>query len=70
MPSTEDIDPMDDVEDARHEFELAAGSTRCIAYCTGEPLTEWCGHLDADGVGYDGHSLEDLSVGIMAQPLH
>ena len=70
LPRTSGISQSDDLDDDRYEFERAASRSKCSAFLTGEPFTDWHGELDAVGVGYDARSLDDLTISISAWPLH
>ena len=70
LPNTTGISESDDLDHDRYMFERAAASTKCKAFLTGGPFTDWYGELDAVGVGYDAHTLDDMTVHITARPLH
>ena len=70
LPRTTRISRSDDLDHDRYQIERAAAKTRCASFLSDEPFANWCGKLDAVGVGYDSHTLDDMTVGISAWPLH
>ena len=70
LPTTTGISESDDLDHDRYMFERAAASTKCAAFLSDQPFTDWWSELDAVGVGYDAHTLDDLTVSITAWPLH
>ncbi|WP_420443881.1 hypothetical protein [Candidatus Poriferisodalis sp.] len=70
LPTATGISESDDLDNDWYMFERAAASTKCAAFLSDEPFTDWYGELDAVGVGYDPHTLKDMTVRITARPLH
>ena len=70
LPATTQISEDDDLAAERDMFELAAASTRCPTFLSGEPFDEWWGELDAVGVGYDADTFEVVTVQVTAWRLH
>ena len=70
LPSATSVGDAYDLDDDRIELERAAASAKCPTFLSGEPLADWDGELEAVGVGYDPYTLDDVTVGITAWPLH
>ena len=70
LPNPSHISESDDLDHDRYLFERAAASARCATFLTGELFADWHGELDAVGVGYDAHTLADMTVRVTARPLH